>query len=156
MDFESCTEEQQEFVRTDSKERYLSYALLRQIGNQHIKLKVYLQNDFTMENILYPKSRPQTLHLLDKYIKIASPNISASEGSSFAQGVFNKVNGGIRGRNKKRRDDKTYVKKYWKDKECYKFSEEDIRCLIAKRQKNIKTMITRAQVLPVVEQAWRS
>ena len=41
-DFDSCTEDQTEAVLIDSEERYLSYAILRQSGNQHRKLKVDL------------------------------------------------------------------------------------------------------------------
>ena len=47
MDFESCAQDQKEAVIIDSEERYLSYALLRHSGNQHIKLKVDLHNDST-------------------------------------------------------------------------------------------------------------
>ena len=42
LGFESCTEEQQEAIRTDSKECYLSYALLEHSGNQYRKLRIYL------------------------------------------------------------------------------------------------------------------
>ena len=90
LDFDSFTEEKQEAVRTDSKEGYLSNTLLRQSENQHIKLKVDLQNYFTTGNNLYPKYRPQTLHILDKYRKISAPKIPASEGLSFLQVYVNK------------------------------------------------------------------
>ena len=79
MGFESCTEKHQESVRTDSKDRYLSYMLLRRIGNQHIKFKVDIQNNFTTGNNLYPKSCPQTLHLMDKYSKIAAIKMPSSK-----------------------------------------------------------------------------
>ena len=50
----------------------------------------------------YPKTRQETLHLLDKYSKVATPETMVSEGTSFAQ-----------------LDKKApYNKKYWKDKEC--------------------------------------
>ena len=111
---------QQKAMRTDSKECSLSYALLRKSGNQHIKLKVDIQNDFTTRNKLYLTFRPQTLHLLEKYSKIAASNFSAYEGSLFAQEAVNKVNGGRGGRNKRVRDDKTYDKRYCKEKEFYK------------------------------------
>ena len=124
LDFKSCTQDQQEAVRTDSEESYLYYALLRQSGNQHRKLKVDLQNDFTTRNNLYPKSRTQTLHLLEKYSKIAASKFSAYEGSSFSQGDVNKGNGGRGGRNKRVGDDKTYDKRYCKEKECYKCGEK--------------------------------
>ena len=47
LDFDSCTQDHQESVHTDSEEQYLSYSLPRHSGNQHIKLKVDLQNDST-------------------------------------------------------------------------------------------------------------
>ena len=101
---------------TDYEELNLSYALLRHNGNQKIRLKVDIHNYFTTGNNLYPKSRPQTLHLLEKYSKIAAPKMPSSEGSSFAQGDVNKANEGRGGRNKICRDDRTYDNKYCKDK----------------------------------------
>ena len=79
LDFESCTEEQQEDVRTDSENRYLSYTLLIYSGNKHRKLNVGLHKNFTTRNNLYPNSRPQILYLLEKYIKIAAPKMPASK-----------------------------------------------------------------------------
>ena len=43
-------------------------------------MKVDLQNDFTTGNNLYPKYRPQTIHLLEKYSKIVVPKKSKYEG----------------------------------------------------------------------------
>ena len=48
----------------------------------------------------------------------------ASEGSLFAQGYDNRGKGGRDGDNKRCRYDKTYDKKYWKDKGCYKCCEK--------------------------------
>ena len=70
-----------------------------------------LQNDFTAVNNLDPKSRSQTLHILDKYSKIAAPEMPASEESSFAQGDVKKVNGGGGGFNKRIRNEKNYDQK---------------------------------------------
>ena len=77
--FYPCMQYQKKAMRTDSEECSLSYALLRKSGNQHSKLKVDLKNDFNTGNNLYPKSRPQTLHILEKYSKIAAPKMPASE-----------------------------------------------------------------------------
>ena len=63
-----------------------TYIFLRQSGTQLGKLKVDLQNDFTTRNNHYPKTRHQTLHLLDKYSKSALSKSTNSEGASFAQG----------------------------------------------------------------------
>ena len=65
-DFDSCIQDQQEFVCIDSEDCYISYALLRQSGNQSSRLKVDLQNSFTTGNNIYPKSRPQALKFLGK------------------------------------------------------------------------------------------
>jgi hypothetical protein len=104
-------------VRDDAKERYVSYAVLRQSGTQHGNLKVDLQNDFTTGDNHYPKNRQQTLHLLDKYSKTVVARVTQSQGTSFAQKSGR--GGGNRGSNGngKRHDSSTYDKKYWKDKE---------------------------------------
>jgi hypothetical protein len=72
---------EQQIVRDDAEERYLSYVFLRQSGAQHGTLKVDLQNDFTTGNNHYPKTRQQTLHLLDKYSKTVVPKTTPSEGT---------------------------------------------------------------------------
>jgi hypothetical protein len=117
--FEGLEVAEQKLVRDDAEERYVSYAFLRQSGIQHGNLKVDLQNDFTTGDC-YPKNRQQTLHLLDKYSKTVTPKVTQSEGASFAQkggrGSGRSYNG-----NGKGHDSGTYDKKYWKDKECYKY-----------------------------------
>jgi hypothetical protein len=111
---------EQQLVRDDAEEKYVSCAFLRQSGTQHGNLKVDLQNDFTTGNNRYPKNRQQTLHLLDKYSKTVVAKVTHSEGTSFAQkgrrGGGNQSSSG----NGKGRDSSTYDKKYWNDKECYK------------------------------------
>ena len=67
--FDTLTIDEQQAVKVDAKERYMSYVFLRQSGKQHGNLKVNLQNDFTTEDNHYPKNRQQTLHLLDNYSK---------------------------------------------------------------------------------------
>jgi ribosomal protein L15 len=115
---------EQQAVRDDAEERYVSYAFLRQSGTQHGNLKVDLQNEFTTGDNRYPKNRQQTLHLLDKYSKTVVAKSTPSEGASFAQGGGR---GGGRGRGRgsgrgSGRGDKDHLhdKEYWKDKECYK------------------------------------
>jgi hypothetical protein len=111
---------EQQLVRDNTEERYISYAFLRQSGTQHGNLKVDLQNDFTASENRYPKNRQQTLHLLDKYSNTVVAKVTHSEGTSFAQkgrrGGGNRSSSG----NEKYHDSSTYDKKYWKDKECYK------------------------------------
>jgi hypothetical protein len=76
---------EQMVVRDDAEKWYVSYAFLRQSGNQHGNLKVDLQNDFTTGDNPYPKNLQQTLHLLDKYINTAVAKVTQSEGTSIAQ-----------------------------------------------------------------------
>ena len=71
--FATLSAAEQQAIRTDAEERYISYAFPRQSGNQHKNLKVDLQNDFTTGDNRYPKTRQQTLHLLDKYSKTVVP-----------------------------------------------------------------------------------
>jgi hypothetical protein len=48
---------EQQIVRDDAEEQYVSYAFLCQSGTQHGNLKVNLQNDFTTGDNRYPKNR---------------------------------------------------------------------------------------------------
>jgi hypothetical protein len=105
--------EQQQAIREDAEERYISYAFLRQSGLHHGNLKVDLQNDFTTGDNRYPKNRQQTLHLLDKYSKTAMPKTTPSERMSFVQR-------GGRGRGAGKGKGKPFDKECWKDKECFK------------------------------------
>ena len=110
---------EQQIVREDAEERYVSYAFLRQSGSQHGNLKVDLQNDFTTGDNRYPKNRQQTLHLLDKYSKTVVARATQSEGTSFAQRGGKGASDG-----KKKNESKPFDKKYWKDKECYRCHEK--------------------------------
>ena len=62
----------------------------------------------------------------------------AYEGWLFAQRDINKGNGGKGGFNNSGGYDKTYDKKYWRDKECYKWGEKGhtlYNCTRAKKDK---------------------
>jgi hypothetical protein len=111
---------EQQLVRDDAEEQYISYAFLRQSGTQHGNLKVDLQNDFTTGDNHYPKNSQQTLHLLDKYSKTVVAKATHSEGTSFTQKGGRGGGNRSRSGNGKCHDSSTYDKKYWKDKECYK------------------------------------
>jgi hypothetical protein len=103
---------EQQLVRDNAEERYISYAFLRQSVTQDSNLKVDLQNDFTTGDNSYPKNRQQNLHLLDKYSKTVVAKVTHSEGTSFSH------NGGRGGGNRsssgngKGRDSSTYDKKF--------------------------------------------
>ena len=58
--------DEQVIVCADAQERYISYVFLRQSGSQHANLKEDLQNGFTTGDNRYPKTRQETLQLLDK------------------------------------------------------------------------------------------
>jgi hypothetical protein len=117
--FESLGVAEQKLVSDDAEEQYVSYAILRQSGIQHGNLKVDLQNDFTTGYNRYPNKSQHTLHLLDKYSKTVVPKVTQSEGTSFAQ-KGGRGNGRSYNGNGKGHKSRTYNKKYWKDKECYK------------------------------------
>jgi hypothetical protein len=75
---------EQQLVRDDAEERYISYDFLCQSGTQHGNLKVDLQNYFTTGDNRYPKNHQQTLHILDKYSKTVVAKVTHCEGTSFA------------------------------------------------------------------------
>jgi hypothetical protein len=95
---------EQQAVRADAEERYISYAFLRQSGSQHGNLKVDLQNDFTIGDNRYPKNRQQTLHLLDKYNKTVVTKTTPMPGRGNGDG---------------KEKEKPFDKEHWKDKECF-------------------------------------
>jgi hypothetical protein len=88
---------EQQLMRDDAEERYVSYAFLCQSGTQHGNLKVDLQNDFITRYNCYPKNRQQTLRLLDKYSKTVVTRVTQSNGTSFAHNSGQ--GGGNRGSN---------------------------------------------------------
>jgi hypothetical protein len=105
-------------VQDDAEEWYVSYAFLRQSGNQHGNLKVNLQNDFTTGDNFYFNNQHQTFHLLDKYRNTAVSKVTQSEGTSFAQ--MSGRGGGRGGRSGNGKSHDNFDKEYWKDKTCYK------------------------------------
>ena len=116
-------------------------------------MKLDLHNDFTTGNNPYPKSCPQTLHLLKKYKKIAAPKIPASKVSSFAQGYANKGNGGRGGVKKKAEMIKVMTSSNGRISNSTSVVKKDIQRPISQRLNKIKTIITRAQGPPVVDQS---
>jgi hypothetical protein len=106
--FAAQTAVEQKATREKAEEWYLSYMFLRQSGKPHHKLRVNLQNNFTTGDDRYLKNCQHTLHLLHKYSKSTVVQTSPSEGTAFVQ----------KGGSPKRQDN-TFNKKYWKDKECF-------------------------------------
>jgi hypothetical protein len=70
--FDTLGAAEQQAVRNDAEERYISFAFLFQSGQNHAKLKEGLKDDFTKGDNRYPKNRQQTLHLLDNHSKISA------------------------------------------------------------------------------------
>lgn len=121
--YEKLTTAEKKLVRADAEERYVSYVFLQQSGKQHANLKTDLQNDFTTGDNRYPKTRQETLHLLDKYTKTVVSKPTQSEGTAFAQ----KGGKAGKGAGKGKKDDskpKAYDKAYWKDKDCFTCGEK--------------------------------
>jgi hypothetical protein len=83
--FDTLGATEQQAVREDAEERYISFAFLSQSAQQHGKLKEGLKDDYTKGVNQYPKTRQQTLHLLDNHSKTSTPKPTPSEGTSFAQ-----------------------------------------------------------------------
>jgi hypothetical protein len=109
---------EQRLAREDAEERYVSYAFLRQSGNQHGNLKVDFQNDFTTGDNRYPKNLQQNVHLLDKYSTNHVAKMTQPEGTSFSQrSGRGGGRGGISGNEKSQNN---FDNEYWKDKTCYK------------------------------------
>jgi hypothetical protein len=96
----------------------ISYAILRQSGNQHGNLKVDLQNDLTTSDNHYPKKRQQTLQLLENYSNTAVAKVTQSDGTSFAQRSGR--GGGRGGRSGNGKNNYYFDKEYQKDNTCYK------------------------------------
>jgi len=127
QDFATLGVAEQEAIRADAEERYISYVFLKQSRVQHGTLKVDLKNNFTTGNNHFPKTRQQTLHLLDKYSKTAVTKTTPSEGTSFAQsggggqgrGNASRGSGG-RGSRGSDYTGKSSDKEFWKDKLCFK------------------------------------
>ena len=70
--------------------------------------------------------------------------MSTSEGFSFPQVDSSKVKGGRGGDNKRGRDNKTFDKKYWKDKELYKCEKQLHPSSHCTTVKGTKIIMTRA------------
>ena len=142
--FDTLTVVQQDAICTNMEERYLTYIFLCQSGKQHAKLKMDLQNDFTTGDNCYPKNWQQTLHLLDKYSKMAVIKPPESEGTTFAQkGDKDKDKNKNKNKKKDNDDQKPYDKKYWKDKKyfgCGKMGHPVSHCKATDEDDDAKSM----------------
>ncbi|MGL5936194.1 MAG: hypothetical protein ACRCZI_11310, partial [Cetobacterium sp.] len=83
--FDDLPDADQELVKTETMEAYLSYAFLQQAGKQHAKLKTDLRNEYAHGIDKFPKDRQTVLHLLDKYSKQSIVQTVDPQGTSFAQ-----------------------------------------------------------------------
>jgi hypothetical protein len=87
----------------------------------------------------YPKTRQQTLHLLDKYSKTTTPKTAQSEGTSFSQmtdkGKSYKSSNGNHTSGKKESVDKSY----WTDKNVTYAIRKGIQHHIARKEMTTTT-----------------
>jgi hypothetical protein len=76
-----------------ARERLFAYIMLRQSNKTNSKLKTDLHDDFGKGQDNYPKTRSETLRLLDVHTKtsIATRVAPASEATTFAQRSGTKV-----------------------------------------------------------------
>ena len=112
--------EYQEDIKEDSKERYLSYVLIRQSVKQHNKLKIDLQNNFTIGDDRMTKKSHTTLHLMDRYNKNTVVIQPTSEVVLFYQ----------KGDSNKKKYER-YEKEVWKYKKyhnCGKTAQQVSHC----------------------------
>jgi hypothetical protein len=79
---------EQQAIREDVEERYISYAFLRQSGTQHGNLKVDLQNDFTTGNNRYQR----TANRFFTYLTSTARQLTQSERT---HGLLKRVVGGM-------------------------------------------------------------
>ena len=84
-DFANLSLNELKTVQENTKERYLVYVLLKHSSTQYGTLKKDLVNNYCKGDNHYPKTRQETLHLLDKYSKSIIARTVISEKSSFAQ-----------------------------------------------------------------------
>jgi hypothetical protein len=137
---------EQRVVRDDAEERYVSYAFLRQIGNQNGNLKMDLQNDFTTGDNGYPKNCQKTLHLLDKYSKTSFAKVNQSEGISFAQRSGG--GGGHGGRSGNGKSHDNFDKEYWN-------TGRTRLVTIVRRRSNLQTSALINQTMTMMKKLWR-
>ena len=117
--YAGCSDAEQAIIAVDVQERFIAFAMLKQSGTQHSKMKEDLQNEFTTGESRYPKNRQQVLHLMDRYTKTPAPASSnqVSHGTSFVQNNT-KFNSAVQNRNKNKPLPNFDVN-FWKDKTCY-------------------------------------
>lgn len=68
-----------ETVRNDAEERHISHVFLKQSGKQHASVRVDLKNDHTTGDDRHPKTRQNTLHLLDMHSKLCINQVRPKE-----------------------------------------------------------------------------
>ncbi len=74
----------QEAVRISTRERFLSYVLIKTSNSKQDKIKDNLLDDYTKGSDNYPQTRSQVLMLMDHYSKTPTA-ITTLEGKAFAQ-----------------------------------------------------------------------
>ncbi len=82
--YQGLSTTEQTVVKTQARERFMAYELLKTNSNSHNKIKSDLLDDFTKGSDNYPTTPQQTLLVLDKYSKKPTA-VTQSEGTASAQ-----------------------------------------------------------------------
>ena len=121
QEFDTLTLDEQDTIRSESKERLLAYLLIVNSSNTptHESVKNNLLEAFIARRDEYPESRSDATALLNKYDdRKPPPTTAASEGTAFAQKGKNKTD--EKKKNDSSADDsKGPDKNFWKDRECF-------------------------------------
>ena len=122
MEFENCSPDQQQAIRTTVHSKFQAYVELRNASNKHSKVKEDLSDNYVREKdpakraTIYPSSTDETFKMLKDYSKATKDRpTTVSEGGSFAQ------KGGGKSRSQRNRQGGgggNFNKEFWKDKHC--------------------------------------
>ena len=86
-EYDTLTANEQDTIKSDSKERLLAYLLIINSSNTstHESVKNNLLEAFIAKRDEYPATRSDAIALLNKYNKQKPPPTAASEGTAFTQ-----------------------------------------------------------------------
>ena len=81
--YQYITNDQNIEIQADTEEMYLAYIFLKQSAKTSENIRTNLSDDYTTGENKYPTSSQETLHFLEKHIKVVLCAPIAQEGSSF-------------------------------------------------------------------------
>ena len=121
-------------VKDNTKKSYLVYTFLKYSNTQHGTLKKDLINDYYKRDNHYPKTRQETLYLLDKYRKITVAQTVVSEESSFAQSGGQDRGGNIFSDG----NNQDYKTKFWENKICFNYNKKNYPAYVCPNTKKYR------------------